>query len=242
MEQHIGDAQRQQQESVLETDTDRSEQPAPPIDASASTLAASSTPLSAASASASAAATAPTPAATPAAPVNNANALRLAWSFGFNKDLVNGVHNLTTDDRRAVFYTAAHTGVIYDYAQRQQKLLQGHCHPITSCVVSEDKRWIVTADRGPESMIVVWDAVTGNPIKTIFQPHRHGVQAIDISPDALFLVTLSAVEPSTGDSGVETTREVEDDDEDEGNELAASPTARWVTQKDLETHQDQDQV
>ncbi|KAF4036612.1 WD domain G-beta repeat [Phytophthora infestans] len=122
------------------------------------------------------------------------NALKLAWTFGFQKDLISGVHSLSTGTRRAVFYAAAHTGVIYDYARRQQRLLQGHCHPISCCVVSEDKRWVVTADRGQESMLVVWDAQSGNPIRTIFRPHPNGVQAIDISPDALFLVTLSAVD------------------------------------------------
>ncbi|KAG6619353.1 WD repeat-containing protein 66 [Phytophthora cinnamomi] len=128
------------------------------------------------------------------------NALRLAWTFGFQKDLINGVHSLSTGSRRAVFYAAAHTGVIYDYARRQQRLLQGHCHPISCCVVSEDKRWVVTADRGLESMLVVWDAQSGNPIRTIFRPHANGVQAIDISPDALFLVTLSAVDREGEDS------------------------------------------
>ncbi|TYZ69452.1 hypothetical protein PybrP1_002746 [[Pythium] brassicae (nom. inval.)] len=137
--------------------------------------------------------------AAPPLPATNPNALRLAWTFGFNKDLVNGVHNLSTDLRRALFYTSAHSGVIYDYAKRQQTLLQGHCHPISCCVVSEDKRWIVTADKGDESMIVVWDAVSGSPIKTLFQPHAFGVEAIDMSPDALFLVTLSAVD-TTADS------------------------------------------
>ncbi|KAG4040636.1 hypothetical protein JG687_00002677 [Phytophthora cactorum] len=122
------------------------------------------------------------------------NALKLAWTFGFQKDLISGVHSLSAGTRRAVFYAAAHTGVIYDYARRQQRLLQGHCHPISCCVVSEDKRWVVTADRGQESMLVVWDAQSGNPIRTIFRPHANGVQAIDISPDALFLVTLSAVD------------------------------------------------
>ncbi|KAG6975378.1 hypothetical protein JG688_00002456 [Phytophthora aleatoria] len=122
------------------------------------------------------------------------NALKLAWTFGFQKDLISGVHSLSAGTRRAVFYAAAHTGVIYDYVRRQQRLLQGHCHPISCCVVSEDKRWVVTADRGQESMLVVWDAQSGNPIRTIFRPHANGVQAIDISPDALFLVTLSAVD------------------------------------------------
>ncbi|CEG43686.1 flagellar associated protein [Plasmopara halstedii] len=128
------------------------------------------------------------------------NALKLAWTFGFSKDLVNGVHNLSTGTRRAVFYAAAHTGVIYDYASREQRLLQGHCHLISCCVVSEDKRFIVTADRGLDSMLVVWDALSGNPIRTIFHPHTNGVQAIDISPDALFLATLSAVDRDSEDA------------------------------------------
>jgi hypothetical protein len=59
-------------------------------------------------------------------------------------------------------------------------------------------------------MVVVWDALTGvwfrrsvvpghllrplltgEPIKTIFAPHENGVLAMDMSPDAMFLVTLS---------------------------------------------------
>lgn len=42
------------------------------------------------------------------------------------------------------------------------------CNPITCCAVSDDKRWIATADAGPDSMIVIWDSATGTPIKTIF--------------------------------------------------------------------------
>lgn len=123
----------------------------------------------------------------------SANALSLTWSFGFNKDIVGGVHSLVTDTREAYFYVSAHTGVIYDYVQRTQLLLQGHCNPISCCVVSEDKRWIVTADAGSDSMLVVWDAFTGNPIQTLASPHEGGVSALDISPDALFIATLSAM-------------------------------------------------
>lgn len=52
------------------------------------------------------------------------NALTLNWSFGFNKDVVDGVHSLCSDGRQALFFVAAHTGVIYDYAKRTQDLLQ----------------------------------------------------------------------------------------------------------------------
>ncbi len=40
-------------------------------------------------------------------------------------------------------------------------------------------------------MLAVWDSMTGNPIKTIFNPHKDGVECLDMSPDAMFIVTLS---------------------------------------------------
>jgi hypothetical protein len=54
------------------------------------------------------------------------NALNLKWVLGYNKDIKDGVHNLTNKDRAAIFYSAAHTGVIYDFEEKEQKLLQGH--------------------------------------------------------------------------------------------------------------------
>lgn len=123
----------------------------------------------------------------------------LNWTFGFNSNIIGGVHSLADDSRDALFYVSAHTGVIYDYRTRRQKFLQGHCNAITCACISEDKRWIATADAGPDSMIVVWDSTTGTPIKTIFNPHPNGVVAMDMSPDAMFLVTLSKVaEDDTG--------------------------------------------
>ncbi|CAM9875392.1 unnamed protein product, partial [Choristocarpus tenellus] len=127
------------------------------------------------------------------------NALSLTWAFGFNKDIIDGVHSLHTNDNNALFYVAAHTGVIYDYASRTQQLLQGHCNPITAVAVSQDKKWIVTADAGSDSMMVVWDALSGTPIQNMFNPHPNGITSVDISPDALFLVTLG----SPGVSGEE---------------------------------------
>lgn len=69
--------------------------------------------------------------------------------------------------------------------------MQGHCNPITAVAVSQNKKWVVSADAGPDSMMVVWDTASGTPIKSIFNPHSNGVLAIDISQDALFIVTLS---------------------------------------------------
>ena len=69
-------------------------------------------------------------------------------------------------------------------------ILQGHCNGIACCAVSKDKRWIVSADTGDEAILVVWDSISGVPVKTIFSPHKKGAISIDISNDALFIVTL----------------------------------------------------
>lgn len=54
---------------------------------------------------------------------------------------------------------------------------------------------IVTADIGPDSMLVVWDAQTGTPRKTIFDPNTHGTQFLDISPNGEYIATIS-MEPN----------------------------------------------
>ncbi|CAE7264886.1 CFAP251 [Symbiodinium natans] len=96
-----------------------------------------------------------------------------------------------------MFYAAAHTGVIFDYNTGVQRLLQGHVNPISATAVSKDKKWIVTADTGPDSMMVVWERESGTPVKTFFNPHPYGVHALDIAPKLQYLVTLSAPIPSS---------------------------------------------
>lgn len=81
--------------------------------------------------------------------------------------------------------------MIYDTANKTQQLLQGHANAISACCVSEDKRWIVTADVGPDPMLVVWDSHTGLAAKAIARPHLSGVQAMDLSADGARIVTLS---------------------------------------------------
>mmetsp|Transcript_21112 Transcript_21112/g.27387 ORF Transcript_21112/g.27387 Transcript_21112/m.27387 type:complete len:951 (+) Transcript_21112:86-2938(+) len=135
---------------------------------------------------------------------SSVNSLALKWSFGFNKNIIEGVHSLCSEERRALFYVSAHSGVIYDYNLRRQSLLQGHCNPITCCAVSADKKWVVTADGGPtDSMVVIWDATSASPVKSIFNPHPKGVRALDMSPDAMFVVTLSETRTAEGQQFME---------------------------------------
>ena len=118
------------------------------------------------------------------------NALTVRWAFGFQNNIRNGVHNLTTDERSAIFFISSHSGVIYDFENRSQTILQGHRNIIKCCVVSRDKRWIVTADAGSDSLLVVWDSTSGTPVKTFINPFTDGVEDVDISDDSLFIVTL----------------------------------------------------
>lgn len=57
---------------------------------------------------------------------------------------------------------------------------------------SEDRLLLITADSGPNSLLVVWDSVTGHPTKTVQQPHVNGISTMALSPDGLQLVTISA--------------------------------------------------
>ncbi len=41
-------------------------------------------------------------------------------------------------------------------------------------------------------MLVIWDSIWGTPKRTYFTPHEWGVEALDISPDANYIVTLSS--------------------------------------------------
>ncbi|NXQ43303.1 CF251 protein, partial [Catharus fuscescens] len=117
--------------------------------------------------------------------------LDLSWVFGYNSSLA--VHSLMDGQDRVLLYISSHTVVIHDILQNRQYHLQGHTNVISCLCVSEDKRWVVTADQGPDALIIVWDSYSGVPVCTIFETHSEdGICAIAISQDAKYLVTISA--------------------------------------------------
>lgn len=125
------------------------------------------------------------------------NALNMVWSFGMNRGVP--VINMTDDDRQRIAYVCAHTGILYDMQTNKQTLLQGHSNAITCTCVSEDKRWLVTADAGEEdTMVIIWDTHAGIPVRTIFDAHPDGgVAGMAMTPDAKYLATMSAAETQT---------------------------------------------
>ncbi|NXC80310.1 CF251 protein, partial [Cercotrichas coryphoeus] len=117
--------------------------------------------------------------------------LELSWVFGYNSSLA--VHSLMDGEERVLLYVSSHTVVIHDIPRNRQCHLQGHTNVISCLCVSEDKRWVATADQGPDALIIVWDSYSGVPVCTIFETQsEEGICAIAISQDAKYLVTISA--------------------------------------------------
>lgn len=117
--------------------------------------------------------------------------LRFDWTFGFNRHI--GCLNLSDNTRNLVFYVSSHVGVIYDFENNFQKLLLGHANSITSIACSGDKRWLVTADKGENSSVIVWDSYTGIPVQTVFNVgNEKGTIAIAMSADAKHIITVGA--------------------------------------------------
>ncbi|XP_053555739.1 cilia- and flagella-associated protein 251 [Bombina bombina] len=115
--------------------------------------------------------------------------LNLSWSYGMNNTIP--VYNLHAEDQQVIVYVCAHTAVIHDFQQNRQRHLQGHCSCISCMCMSEDKRWIATADQGPDSLIIVWDSFSGIPVHTIFDSHPEGgVINIAMSQNAKYLATI----------------------------------------------------
>ncbi|NXO91619.1 CF251 protein, partial [Certhia brachydactyla] len=117
--------------------------------------------------------------------------LDLSWVFGYNSSLA--VHSLMDGEDQVLLYISSHTVVIHDVLRNRQFHLQGHTNVISCLCVSEDKRWVATADQGPDPLIIVWDSYSGVPVHTIFESQTEdGICAIAISQDAKYLVTISA--------------------------------------------------
>lgn len=99
--------------------------------------------------------------------------------------------------RQRICYAAAHMVVIQTEGVGPQTILQGHCQPVSCLATSSDRSFIASADVGPESLLVLWNAQTASPFWTVSRPHSHGVLAMDLSPRGRHLVTLSAVQSNT---------------------------------------------
>ncbi|KAK1328619.1 hypothetical protein QTO34_012192 [Cnephaeus nilssonii] len=118
----------------------------------------------------------------------------MTWKFGWNSSLP--VYYIRDEKQRVLLYASAHTAVIYNVFKNDQHHLMGHPNVISCMCVSEDRRWIATADKGPNCLLIIWDSFTGIPVHTIFDscPEGDGIRAIAITRDAKYLATISDAE------------------------------------------------
>ncbi|XP_068419669.1 cilia- and flagella-associated protein 251 isoform X1 [Eschrichtius robustus] len=124
----------------------------------------------------------------------NVYPLTMTWSFGWNSSLP--VYYIQDENQRVLLYASAHTAVIYNVFKNNQHHLQAHPNVISCLCISEDRRWVATADKGPDCLIIIWDCFSGIPVHTIFDscPEGDGIRAMAITRDAKYLATISDAE------------------------------------------------
>ncbi|KAL4646599.1 WD repeat-containing protein 66 [Arapaima gigas] len=117
--------------------------------------------------------------------------LTLEWVFGMNKALP--VFSLQDDEELVILYGSSHVAVVYNHTTNSQYSLQARLNLISSLCMSEDRRWLVTGDKGSESLVIIWDTYSGIPVRTLFDCHPEGgVATMALSSDSKLLVTVGA--------------------------------------------------
>ncbi|KOB65696.1 putative WD repeat domain 66 [Operophtera brumata] len=118
------------------------------------------------------------------------------WFHGYNPKP--GVINLNEEGSTTAFYAAANCGILYNWTTNQMRILQGHRHVITCIAADAQGQWLVTADSGPENIIIIWDSSDNFPQRTMFSPHGESrIAKVAISADAKYLLTMAYTEKTT---------------------------------------------
>eukprot|EP00792_Barthelona_sp_PAP020_P007097 TRINITY_DN3105_c0_g1_i1.p1 TRINITY_DN3105_c0_g1~~TRINITY_DN3105_c0_g1_i1.p1 ORF type:complete len:923 (-),score=203.39 TRINITY_DN3105_c0_g1_i1:28-2796(-) len=125
------------------------------------------------------------------------NCLDLNWAFGFRHIVSKCVHSLCDGDRQVIFYAVGHLGILYDCEHKTQTHLFGHKHEISASCVCPRRRYIATADIGPDAVIIVWDTYSGLSVRTFEKPCEFGIVSMDFDSDYRFLSVISAPNPNS---------------------------------------------
>ncbi|XP_072944210.1 cilia- and flagella-associated protein 251-like [Epargyreus clarus] len=113
----------------------------------------------------------------------------IRWIYGYNPKV--GVINLNAEGTTTAFYAASNCGVLYNWTANHMRILQGHRHMVTCIAKDKEGRWLVTADSGPENILIIWDSSDYFPVRTIYTPHGSvRLSKVALSADAKYLLTL----------------------------------------------------
>ncbi|KAI5690334.1 hypothetical protein MNV84_04498 [Leishmania braziliensis] len=162
-------------------------------------------------------------------------ALHLEWAFGLNSDYKAGIHNLSSggsggtgrgrsqeQQQRKVFYTLAHTGILYDAIHNTQKHLLGHRYSISSSCCSHNHRFIVTADEGD---VTVRRRIQQQVVLTQSVKGHSGVAPEDVEEEELREEAAMLVDPSLAKR----------DDEEDGSTMIVWDSATALPLKVIAT-------
>ena len=118
------------------------------------------------------------------------------WPLAYVKQTAS-IHVLQDSKQQRFCYAAAHMVVIRNHGDTHQTVLQGHRQPISCLNTSADRSVIATADIGPNSLMVLWDAKTATPFWSVSKPQPYGIVAMHLTPNGRQLVAMSALAPDS---------------------------------------------
>ncbi|XP_063821464.1 cilia- and flagella-associated protein 251-like [Ostrinia nubilalis] len=120
----------------------------------------------------------------------------IRWIHGYNAKV--GVINLNDRGSTTAFYAAGNCAVLFNWTTNQMRILQGHRHVISFIASDSQGKWLITADSGPENILIIWDSSDYFPQKTIFLPHKETrLSKVALSADAKYLLTLGYEEKAS---------------------------------------------
>ncbi|CAH1404596.1 unnamed protein product [Nezara viridula] len=113
---------------------------------------------------------------------------KLMRFIGYNPEVV--VKNLTKALEFAILLTTGNLVLIYDYNSETHHELQGHRNRIVSTSTDAKGNWIASSDIGPDSSVIIWDAIRCFPVHVIWEFNKTGCHFVKLSPCAKYLVTI----------------------------------------------------
>ncbi|QDZ20581.1 WD40 repeat domain-containing protein [Chloropicon primus] len=119
-------------------------------------------------------------------------ALSLHIVLGFSSQVIGSVSSLQDGERNVMCYLSGHVLVVHDVETGKQNKLLGHKNAIRCLKTSPDKSLVCTADSGFDSLLIVWDSKTLEPVQILESPYESGFECIDVSTNGKHLITTSS--------------------------------------------------